>query len=99
MTLKEMFIKAHSLPVDQYGLFKINGEEILHIYHSGSQINVIERGEPAWNIIDYGNKFDVVPVADGRSRWEAAVPYQPSADVNTLPERILDAFKLGGIVA
>lgn len=99
MTLKEMFIKVHSLPVDQYGLFKINGEEILHIYHSGLQINVIERGEPAWNIIDYGNKFDVVPVADGRSRWEAAVPYQPSADVNTLPERIKNAFKLGGIVA
>lgn len=99
MTLKEMFIKAHSLPVDQYGLFNINGEEILHIYHSGSQINVIERGEPVWNIIDYGNKFDVIPVADGRSRWEAAVPYQPSADVNTLPERIKNAFKLGGIVA
>lgn len=99
MTLKEMFIKAHSLPVDQYGLFKIDGEEILHIYHSGSQINVIERGEPAWNIIDYGNKFDVIPVADGRSRWEAAVPYQPSVDVNMLPERIKNAFKLAGIIA
>ena len=92
MTLKEMFIQAHSLPVDQYGLFKIDGEEILHIYHSGSQINVIERGEPAWNIINYGDKFNVIPVMDGRSRWEAA-------DVNTLPERIKNAFKLAGIVA
>lgn len=99
MTLKEMFIKAHSLPVNQYGLFKIDGEEILHIYNSGAQVNVIERGEPAWSIIDYGDKFDVIPVADGRNRWEAAVPYQPSADVNTLPERIKNAFKLAGIVA
>ena len=99
MTLKEMFIQAHSLPVDQYGLFKIAGEEILHIYHSGSQINVIESGEPAWNIINYGDKFNVIPVMDGRSRWEAAVPYQPSADVNTLPERIKNAFKRAGIVA
>lgn len=99
MTLKEMFIKAHSLPVDQYGLFKIDGEEILHIYNSGAQINVIEADDPTWNIIDYGDTFDVIPVANGRSRWESAVPYNPDADVNTLPNPIKDAFKRAGILA
>lgn len=99
MTLKEMFIQAHSLQVNQYGFFKINGEEILHIYNSGSQINVIEAGEPTWNIIDYGDKFNVIPVAGGRSRWEAAISYQPTADVNELPNSIQNAFKRAGIIA
>ena len=99
MTLKEMFVKAHSLPVDEYGLFKLNGHEILHVYHSGAQINVIDGDNVIHNIIDYQNKFDIVPVENGRSRWESAIPCKPDTQSAMLPEKILDAFIAAGVLS
>ena len=98
MTIKEMFTDAYFLPTDNYGYFKVNDNDILHMYHSGIQINIIENDEVCWNLIDYKDRFSAIPVVDGSSRWEKAISFNPEDDVNLLPKKITEAFTSAGIL-
>mgnify|MGYP007110382847 CR=1 FL=1 len=99
MTIKEMFEKVYTLPVDGVGVYE-HQNGALHVYKTtGPQFNILQRkdGEARYNVINVGEKIKIIPVDRGVSLWERAVAFDVSDDVEDLPMPVYRMLSEAGI--
>ena len=99
MTIKEMFEKVYSLPVDEVGMYEYD-KGALHIYQTtGPQFNILKHkdGEARYNVISLGEKVKVIPVDRGITLWERSTAFDASDDVEDLPMAVYRMLDEAGI--